>query len=397
MAGLGEQFYKKLLEVSREVQMPPEYILTVMNMETGLNPRAGKTEQAVGLVQILPRFLKNLGWEGTAQEFKDQPAYGQLEYIKKLILSNMKYNGGPFKSAAQYYVSNFLPLALKLPGVQNEEPNTPIVRKNPTSVDLPWDNTPKHIALEKTYYDSNSGLDADKDGVITYGDLQEMMRKKSSDSTYRAAIDDLRKYTNYSGNVESEEPKPKVDSKEDDYEAKGLFSKYIQKFKDRDFSEFFGSKPDTTTGESGGGVMNVLNNLLKSIMSENNTHRKLCKNGLKSNNFVIEVFADDPVDAIEFSRVMCSALEEVLTATSFTHTDESFVEIDGAIAGPEKECIAAVGALSEAIEKAFKKATKKIGGVDIHTNVIFNKKSSLKRITITAAESNYRKFMLKIA
>lgn len=38
----------------------------------------------------------------------------QLDWVKSLIQSNMRINNGPFTSAAQFYLSNLFPIALKL-------------------------------------------------------------------------------------------------------------------------------------------------------------------------------------------------------------------------------------------------------------------------------------------
>lgn len=374
MADLGPKFYKRLLEISRELSIPPEFLLTVMNMESGLNPHIGG--KALGLVQILPKYLKNVGWQGSADEFVNQPAYKQLEYVKNLIKSNMKFNGGPFKSVTQYYVSNFLPLALKLPGVQAEDPNTPIVRKNPEIVDLPWRNTTRHIVQERLFYNSNSGLDEDKDGVITYGDLQRMMAKKSAknNSTYRKALEDLRKYTGYSGSEEFESPLETVE------EPKSFPKKSPRQL----------DVPFTTSLE------NLLSDLLKKVRAEDRYNKRLYKKALKENKFVIEIYAQDEVDAIEFANILCTSLDETLLAKAFTHTDGFLVEIEGKIHGPEAECQKAVEGIAKTTANAFFTATKKLGGIKVGTKVNFNKTSSLKYINIITAETNHRKFLLKI-
>ena len=373
MADLGPQFYKKLFEISRELSIPPEFLLTVMNMESGLNPHIGG--KALGLVQILPKYLKNVGWQGSADEFVNQPAEEQLTYVRNLIRSNMKFNGGPFKSVTQYYVSNFLPLALKLPGVQTEDPGTPIVRENPETVDLPWSNTDRHLAQEKLFYKSNSGLDEDKDGVITYGDLQKMMARKSSqnNATYRRALEDLRKYTGYSGDVEYEASPDIIMEQKSPQKSPRQFDMLSTK-----------------------NLENLLSELLKKVRGEDKYNKRLYKKALPENKFVIEVYAGDEVDAIEFASVLCTALDETLLAKAFTHTDGLLVEIEGKIHGPERECQKAVEGIAKTTANAFCTATKKLGGIKIGTKITFNKTSSLKYINIIVAETNHRKFLLKI-
>src|ERR1700688_1273854 len=111
---MDPSFYQKLLEVSNDVQMKPEDLLNVMAVESGIDPTAHNMGgNASGLLQFMPSTLKNLGFQGTHGDFRQLSAVDQLDYVKKLILGNMRYNGGPFRSAAQYYVANFLPVALK--------------------------------------------------------------------------------------------------------------------------------------------------------------------------------------------------------------------------------------------------------------------------------------------
>src|ERR1700686_4094058 len=119
MVVMDPDFYKKLLEISSEVQMKPEDLLNVMAVESGIDPTAhNQNGNASGLIQFMPSTLKNLGYQGSHADFRKLSSVDQLDYVKKYVLDNMKYNGGPFTSAAQYYVANFLPVALKLPGVQ---------------------------------------------------------------------------------------------------------------------------------------------------------------------------------------------------------------------------------------------------------------------------------------
>ena len=105
----------------------------------------------------------------------------------------MKYNGGPFTSAAQYYVANFLPVSLKLPGIRNGDPNTVIVAKNPDHAHLPGIST----KLESIYYNANTALDADKNGEITFGDIQSVLSRAAGGKNFRSAIAQLQNTTGY--------------------------------------------------------------------------------------------------------------------------------------------------------------------------------------------------------
>lgn len=144
-------------------------------------------------------------------------------------------------------------------------------------------------------------------------------------------------------------------------------------------------------------VNNMLDNLLDQIRASEKNHSKLYKILLPENSLVIKIFANDKVDAIEFGRILCSALDEELLARSYTHTNNDEVEIECNIHGPQQLCYDTVSQLAKSVAEAFKYATTKIGGIDINTQVVINKKSSYSEITLKSALSNYRKFMLKFA
>ena len=98
---------------------------------------------------------------------------------------------------------------------------------------------------------------------------------------------------------------------------------------------------------------------------------------------------------VEFARVLCSVLEEELVATAFTHTDGDKVEVDCKLSGPTEDCFNAVEQLTLATVEAFKKATKKIGGIEVQTNLITNKKSYKDQIGLKTAQTQHRKFLHK--
>jgi hypothetical protein len=367
MTDLGPNFYKRLLEVSNSVGMPPEFILNVIAVESSFDPSAGAGHSAAGLFQIMPKNLKHFGYQGTAADFRKEPPEVQLDYAEKLIKDNMNtLNGGkPFKSVTQYYVSHFLPAALKIPGVQQEDPNAIIASGDQIS----------HLKgiskeFEKKYYKANSGLDLDKDESITYGELSRILASKIKQKSYLAAINDMKKYTGHN-------PKEK---------------KQVQETQ-------LAQKEPTKPKEIGfiATIENLLNDLLQRIRTAERKDKQLYKTFLPNNNFLIQVTAKDHFDAIEFSRILCLALEEELLAKAYTHINSNEVEVECNIYGAQKECFSATKQLIESIAETFKDATKKIGSIDIKTNLIINKKSSYQQITGLTAEKAYRRFLLKFA
>jgi hypothetical protein len=157
-------------------------------------------------------------------------------------------------------------------------------------------------------------------------------------------------------------------------------------------SEEQSTAPDSPTGS----VDEILERYLQMVSSASSqTNKKMFRKLLPNNDVVIQIDAKDYTNAIEFARVLCSALETELLATAYPHTDGQRVEIECSIPGPATECNQAVIQLSTAIADAFKTATRKIGGIDVSLQYVVNKKSSYQPISLKTADTNYRKFLLK--
>jgi hypothetical protein len=365
---LGSNFYKKLVEVASSVGMRPEDILNVMAMESSLDPSArNPAGGAVGLIQIMPKYLSGLGFHGTPQDFAKSPPEEQLKYVEKLIKENMKLNGGrPFGDATQYYVSNWLPAALKIPGVQQRNSNTIIASKNPTEPHIPNVS----IGQEQKYYEANKGLDSDHDGNITYGDLARKLANARQSGAYQKALANLQTHTEYKPQAQKNLPDSNVPASKT-------------------------PNSDTASGGIMSTLQNIMDKFLHLIFAAEKQNKKLYKNMLPMQNIVIEVAAKDYNNSIEFSRILCSALNEELSADTWTHTNGNNVEVQCNIAGPAKECFDTVCEITASVVDAFKLATIKIGGIQIQTTTIMNKKSSYQAINCKTAELNYRKFLLK--
>ncbi len=132
-----------------------------------------------------------------------------------------------------------------------------------------------------------------------------------------------------------------------------------------------------------------------SFASEDLSLKRLYKKALLTHNVLIQIAAPDYSSAIEFSRILTTALDEDLLSTSYPHSDGRKVEVECSIQGPEKECFEAVKQMTEVLAEAFRDATLKIGGVTVNTSCIMNKKSSYQTISLRTAGTNYRKFLLK--
>lgn len=125
------------------------------------------------------------------------------------------------------------------------------------------------------------------------------------------------------------------------------------------------------------------------------TMKRLYKKALPNQDILIKITAPDYTSAVEFSRVLCSVLDEDLLSTSYTYTDGQDVEVECSIPGPATECFATVEQMTQAVAETFQNATAKIGGISIKAECIINKKSSYQPISLRTAGANYRKFLLK--
>lgn len=369
MAKLGPDFYKKLVEITNELGMKAEDLLVVMSIESGLDPTAhNKNGNASGLVQFMPSTLKGYGFKGTHADFRNLDAVAQLDYVKRMIKDNIRYNGGPFKSAAQYYISNFIPAALKIKGVQQENPSTIIVSKNPSEAHIP------HVSIkqEMLFYNANTALDADKDGNITYGDIQRVINNATNGKNFKQAIEDMRRYTGYN-------PSSNFNKREN----------LSNKTKDNDvYSRLNSLLP------SANNITDVLDNYLQMVTASDN-NKKIYNKFLPINDILINVKSENIIDSIEFARVLCATLDEELLSTSEVYTDNNNVEVKCSIAGPSDTCFHVVDELSKSVSDAFVLATNKIGGIIVKTSCSMNKEPSYKQISVQASDSNYRKFLLK--
>ncbi len=344
--------------------MDPKDLLAVMYYESGLNPAIQNNGKATGLIQFMPDTLKGLGFQGDQHDFKQTDAESQLDYVEKYVRNQMRYNGGPFKSATQYYVANIWPAALRKPGVINQEPNTPIIESDPKVQKYPGVT----LAFERQSYKQNSGLDVDKDGVISYGDLDKVMNGVKSSSGFRFALNQLENGKEYAVNT-----KPPTEKKPE-------------------------SKPEKVDESYLAQVDNLLDGFLSSLEAEARQNLMKKKSDLKSldkNTMLITIASNDSIDSIEFARIVCAALDEEVQADSSIMSSNDQVEVQTTVYGPGELCFHAVAQLVESLVETFEEATKKIGGVKIKAEVLRNAYANYPALDIKAATTAYRKFHYK--
>jgi hypothetical protein len=146
-------------------------------------------------------------------------------------------------------------------------------------------------------------------------------------------------------------------------------------------------------------LMRILQQLNQELtLAANHSLKQLYKRALPNNAVLITIDAPDYTSAIEFSRVLCAALDENLLSTSYPHTDGTKVEVECMIPGPAEACIAAVQDMTDTMADVFKSATKQIGGIQVKASLSTDKTSSLYQpLSAKTACTNYRMFQLKFA
>lgn len=120
-------------------------IAGVMGLESGfradiVNPSGGAT----GILQFMPSTARKLGT--TVEELRKMNATAQLKYVELFFRGVPRLRAG--SRAGDYYVATFMPAFLGVPDV------VPIAVKG------------------DPIYDQNAGLDRNKDGVLTVGDVR---------------------------------------------------------------------------------------------------------------------------------------------------------------------------------------------------------------------------------
>lgn len=364
VAVLDQSFWNKISNISSSVSMKPEDLLAVMYYESGLNPVAhNKNGDASGLIQFMPETLDNVGFKGNPQDFRALSANQQLDYVARYIQDKAHLNGGSFKSAAQYYVANFWPIALQLPGVQKEDPSTVIVEENPTSQKYPGVS----LSFERAAYKANTVLDVDKDGKITYGDIEKVMNGVKQSRGYQNAVATLE-----SGN--------------DLTVGKGSISPL---------------SPPKETYDKLDQIEESLNSLLKAVGYSTPSSHFLLKRSFKDNllptNILIRVSSSDPLASIEFARILSIALDEELFSDSLIYVDEEKgAEVLSTIHGGGKhQTIDAVAELCNHLSSYFEKATYKIGGYKVFTSIRPNTFPTYQELSIRAAQTYFNNFHLR--
>jgi len=145
-------FNKKLAKVATALGTTSNALLAVMKQESGVNPHIQNSIGATGLIQFMPDTARRLGT--TTDELKQMDGVQQLDYVYKYY----KMTGVGDGSVGDLYMATFMPKYIGYPdkyvlGQQGA------------------------AGFSGKVYAQNSGLDRDRDGTITVGDVKQSVSR----------------------------------------------------------------------------------------------------------------------------------------------------------------------------------------------------------------------------
>lgn len=147
----SEGFVPRLIEVAAELQTDPNFLLAVMQRESGISPSiVNPISRATGLIQFMPKTALTHGT--TVEALKNMSDVEQLDYV----LSYYRDATGRIRSAGDAYIWTFMPAFMG-------RPDSAVIARAGQKV-----------------YDQNKVLDANKDGILTAGEVRYLAEK-----TYR--------------------------------------------------------------------------------------------------------------------------------------------------------------------------------------------------------------------
>lgn len=158
----GPEFLNKVKQVAKRINCNYRDLLGVMNSESGIRADAKNPNgSATGLIQFMESTARGLGT--TTAALRQMTPIQQLDYVEKFFVKNKAaagFGANDKLTAGDLYALTFLPARAK--------------REELTS-------------SGENYYNSNRGLDTNKDGKITKSELAQRVRScYVSDSSFLA-------------------------------------------------------------------------------------------------------------------------------------------------------------------------------------------------------------------
>lgn len=142
-------FNKKLQKIADKLGVAKSDLLAIMRLESGVDPsRQNDQSKAIGLIQFMPKTARELGT--STEELRNMTAVQQLDYVYEyFVMRGVR----PGMNLGDLYLAVFWPAGVGKPD------DYVIARKG------------------NIVYTQNSGLDVNKDGIITAGDTRRAVQR----------------------------------------------------------------------------------------------------------------------------------------------------------------------------------------------------------------------------
>ncbi len=155
-------FRAELIRMAKRLELAVDPIAAVMALESGFNAQAvNPNGGATGLIQFMPATARRLGT--TTEALRRMNATAQLRYVELFFRGVPALRPG--SRAGDYYMATFMPAFLNLPDA------VPIAFKG------------------DQIYNANAGLDGNKDGVLTVGDVRSKVENELARAARRPPLE----------------------------------------------------------------------------------------------------------------------------------------------------------------------------------------------------------------
>jgi len=164
---LPDAFFAGVKELSERLSCSPLDLLAVMAGQSGVQADAQhRTSRATGLIQLMPKTLRGLGWVDGPDAFRRLSAVEQLPYVQKYFQPFVRHGLG---SSGRLYQALFLPGTL----ARGSDPDTVVCASDGPFADA---------------YAANTDLDPRGRGRITVADLTGRVDKARTDPRWAALV-----------------------------------------------------------------------------------------------------------------------------------------------------------------------------------------------------------------
>ncbi len=167
---LSDGFFDTLKDICARLGCEPIDLLSVMMSESGVRATAHNPNgDASGLIQFMPNILVGLGWTNGPTAFRQLSAQEQLPFVEKFFAPFASKGLSP---AVRLYQATFLPATLDL----GSDPDTVICQQG---------------GINAFAYAPNKGFDQNSDGLITVGELQAFIDRRTSGPRWQEIVSRL--------------------------------------------------------------------------------------------------------------------------------------------------------------------------------------------------------------